>query len=34
MNFPVQKTEAEWRDLLAAKGAEPRASHELATSNH
>lgn len=25
MSFPIQKTEAEWRDVLAAKGAEPRA---------
>ena len=25
MTFPVQKSEAEWRDLLASKGAEPRA---------
>jgi peptide-methionine (R)-S-oxide reductase len=25
MNFPVRKTEAEWRELLASKGAEPRA---------
>jgi peptide-methionine (R)-S-oxide reductase len=25
MTFPVQKTEAEWREVLAAKGAEPRA---------
>ena len=25
MSFPVQKTDAEWRELLAKKGAEPRA---------
>lgn len=23
--FPIQKTDAEWRELLAAKGAEPKA---------
>jgi len=25
MTFPIQKTEAEWRTLLAEKGAEPVA---------
>ena len=25
MTHPVQKTDAQWRDLLAAKGAEPGA---------
>jgi peptide-methionine (R)-S-oxide reductase len=25
MNYPIQKTDAQWRELLAAKGAEPGA---------
>ena len=25
MTFPIEKTDAEWREILAAKGAEPAA---------